>query len=118
LTIDGMHGTFRPSPTFRYSLQTFGWIKYLRKSLATSTFFAPFGIRPHALAALLGTGLPSLLRAKPIVTMSLYSCFLSKMATSVEIVPSRSITVVLAWKALLSSASFQLIALGGTKPSL
>jgi hypothetical protein len=69
--IDGIYGTFRPSPTFRYSLQTLGWIKYLRKSLATATFFAPFGISPQALAALLGTGLPSLLSARPIVTMSL-----------------------------------------------
>src|SRR5438552_19000375 len=32
------------------------------------------------------------------------------IATSVEIVPSRSMTICLAWKALLSSASFQLIA--------
>jgi hypothetical protein len=29
----------------------FGWIKYLRKSLATVTFFAPFGISPQALTA-------------------------------------------------------------------
>ena len=49
---------------------TFGWMKYFRKSLATSTFFAPFGIRPQALPARLGTGLPSLLSGRPIVTMS------------------------------------------------
>ena len=35
-------------------------------------------------------------------------------ATSVDSVPSTSMTMSLAWKALLSSASFQLIALGGT----
>jgi hypothetical protein len=50
--------------------------------------------------------------------MSSYSSLLTMIATSVEIEPSRSITIVLAWKALLSSASFQLIAPGGTKPSL
>ena len=36
------------------------------------------------------------------------------IATSVEIVPSKSITISLAWKALLSSASFQLTTPGGT----
>src|SRR3954447_13808215 len=40
------------------------------------------------------------------------------IATSLEIVPSRSMTIVFEWRASLSSASFQLIALGGTKPSL
>jgi hypothetical protein len=40
------------------------------------------------------------------------------IATSVEMVPSRSMAICLAWKALLSSASFQLIAPGGTNPSL
>ncbi len=52
----------------------------------------------------------------PWVTMSLKyhsGCF-SLTATSVDSVPSTSITMSLAWKALLSSASFQLIALGGT----
>src|ERR1700737_1366461 len=70
LTIDGMAGTRRASPVFRYSLQTFGWIKYLRKSFATVTFFAPFGIRPQTGPAWLGTGLPSLLSGSPIVTIS------------------------------------------------
>jgi hypothetical protein len=32
-------------------LQAFGWIKYLRKSLAAGMFFAPFGIRPQRLPA-------------------------------------------------------------------
>ena len=70
LTIDGIAGTLRPRPVFRYSLQTSGWIKYLRKSLAVSTFFAPFGISPQTLNAQLGTGLPSLLSANPHVTIS------------------------------------------------
>src|SRR6516162_1096535 len=118
LTTDGMHGTLRPSPTFRYSFTTFGSIKYVRNSFATATFFAPFGIRPQVVRAWLGTGLPSFESGRPIVTMSSYSSFLLKIATSVEIEPSRSMTIVLAWKALLSSASFQLMALGGTKPSL
>src|SRR6516165_6847911 len=118
LAIDGMHGTLRPSPTFRYSLQTFGWIRYLRNSFATVTFCAPLGISPQVVRAWLGTGLPAFDSGRPIVTMSSYSSFLLKIATSVEIEPSRSITIVLAWNALLSSASFQLIALGGTKPSL
>src|SRR6516225_4673634 len=118
LAIDGMHGTLRPSPTFKYSLQTLGWIRYLRNSFATVTFFAPFGIRPQVVRAWLVTGLPSFDIGRTIVTMSAYSSFLLKSATSVEIEPSRSITLVLASKALLSSASFQLIALGGTKPSL
>src|ERR1700756_5975133 len=76
LTIDGMHGTLRPSPAFRYSLTIFGSIKYLRNSFATATFFAPFGISPPVVRAWPGTGLPSLLSAKPIVTMSSYSDFL------------------------------------------
>ena len=46
-TIDRMDGMLRPRPVFRYSLVTFGCMRYLRKSLATSTFFAPFGIRPQ-----------------------------------------------------------------------
>jgi len=62
-------GMPRPSPVFSNSLLTFGWMKYFRKSLETSTFFAPFGIRLQALAAGLGTGLPSLLSARPIVTI-------------------------------------------------
>ena len=39
-----MAGSQRPSPPFRYSFITFGWIKYFMKSLATSTFLAPFGM--------------------------------------------------------------------------
>jgi hypothetical protein len=38
------------------------------------------------------------------IPTSSYSSFLLKIATSVEIEPSRSITIVLAWKALLSSS--------------
>src|SRR5215471_14188746 len=117
-TIDGMHGELRPSPAFKYSFTTFGSIRYLRNSFATATFLAPFGIRPQVVRAWLGTGLPAFESGRLIVTMSSYSSFLLKIATSVEIEPSMSITMVLAWKALLSSASFQLIALGGTKPSL
>ena len=65
LATDGMHGTLRPSPTFRYSLQTFGWIRYLRNSFATATFLAPFGIRPQVVRAWLGTGLPAFETAAP-----------------------------------------------------
>src|SRR5438105_3562546 len=54
-TTAGMHGTLRPSPTFRYSFTTFGWIKYLRNSFATATFCAPFGIRPQVVRAWLDT---------------------------------------------------------------
>jgi hypothetical protein len=39
-------------------------------------------------------------------------------ATSVEIVPSKSMTTSLAWKALLSSLSFQFSADGGMNPCL
>ncbi len=46
--------------------------------------------------------------------MSSYWSFSWIMATSVEIVPSRSMTNCFAWIALLSSASFQLSAPGGT----
>src|SRR5215472_12250740 len=68
-TIEGMHGIFRPSPVFSRSLLTLGWIIYLKKSLATVTFLAPFGTNRVLLVAWLGTGLPSLLSARPIVTM-------------------------------------------------
>jgi hypothetical protein len=64
-----MHGTLRPSPTFRYSFTTFGWIKYLRNSFATATLFAPFGIRPQVVRAWLGTGLLVFDSGRPIVTM-------------------------------------------------
>src|SRR4051812_25059422 len=67
LATDGIAVQLRPSPVFRYSLLTFGWMKYFRKSFATSTFFAPLGIRAQPLSALLGTGLPSLPSAKPMV---------------------------------------------------
>src|SRR4051794_17047245 len=117
-TIDFIAGILRPRPTLRYSLHTSGCIKNFRKSFATSTFFAPLGIIPPVLVTTLGIGFPSLLSGNPIVMMSSYSSFFLIIATSVEIEPSRSITIVLEWKALLSSASFQLMALGGTKPSL
>jgi hypothetical protein len=39
---------------------TFGWMKYLRNSLATVMFLAPFGISPCVTPTMLGTGLPAL----------------------------------------------------------
>jgi len=47
-----------------------GLDEIFRKSLATSIFFALFGINPQAEVACSGTGLPSLLSGRPVVTMS------------------------------------------------
>src|SRR5262249_847737 len=68
-TIDGMQGMLRPSPVFSRSFTTLGWMIYFTKSLATSTFLAPLGMRLQPAMAGLGTGLPSLLSASPIVTI-------------------------------------------------
>ena len=59
-TIDGIAGMLRPSPVFSYSLRTFGWIKYFRKSLATVDVFCPLrdqaarlgGLARHRLAVI------------------------------------------------------------------
>ncbi len=104
----------------RYLPLISGWIRYLAKSFATSTFFAPFGIIAQFDA---DTGvaicLPSLCSGGGMVSTSLYSSFcLRSIASSVDSVPSKSMTQSLEWNALLSSASFQLIELGGMKPSL
>ena len=49
-----------------------------------------------------------------MVSTSWYSSFcLRSIASSVDSVPSKSITHSFEWNALLSSASFQLIELGG-----
>src|SRR5262249_56253454 len=111
-----MGGSDRPSPVLTYSPTTSGWIQYFRSSLATVTFGAPLGIRPQLKPTWLTTGLPSLVSGKPCVAISWkYQSGCSALtATSVDSVPSTSITMSCAWKALLSSASFQLTALGGT----
>src|SRR6516165_5966106 len=101
-------------PRFQVFIVTFGWIRYFRKSLAPSTFFAPFGTKGPMTASCAGICLPALSSGKPIVTMSSYSSFLWYNATSGEIVPSMYAIICLAWNALLSSASFQLSAPGGT----
>src|SRR5260370_7041124 len=82
-------------------------------------FFAPFGIIVNAPPFWVTICLPLLSSGGGIVRTSLYSsfCFLS-IASSVDSVPSKSITQSLEWNALLSSASFQLIELGGICPSL
>src|SRR5215831_6281105 len=48
LTSEGIGGRKRPRPAFRYSFMTCGWIRYFMKSFATSTFFAPFGMKAAA----------------------------------------------------------------------
>ena len=82
--------------------------------MATATFFALFGMKAPAAPSSARIGLPSLSFGSFNVMTSLYFSFSWNIATSVEIVPSRSITICLAWKALLSSASFQFSAPGGT----
>ena len=113
MTSEGTAGSHRPSPSFKYSFVTFGWIMYFMKSLATSTPFAPFGMIAPPTPSSAGIGVPSFLFGSPIVVTWERSS-LSLIATSVEIVPSRSITNSFEWKALLSSASFQLSAPDGT----
>jgi hypothetical protein len=77
-------------------------------------FFAPFGMKAPLTVSGDGIGLPSLLLGKPSVTTSSYFSLSWYIASPVEIVPSRSMTICLAWKELLSSASLQSSAPGGT----
>ena len=94
---------------------TLGCIQYFMRSLATSTFFAPFGMKPPPAPTWAAIGWPSLPLGRPVVTTScIYACVSLIIASSVEIVPSKSTTNTFSWKALLSSASFQLNASGGT----
>ena len=91
----------------------------MAKSFATSTFAAPLGIIAQFTPNWLAICVPSLCSGGGMVSTSLYSSFcLRSIASSVDSVPSKSITQSLAWNALLSSASFQLTELGGMKPSL
>src|SRR6266851_4359593 len=60
LAVAGIGIAQRPSPPFKYSFSTSGWIAYFRNSSATSTFFAPLGMTgPNATVARIvasGTG--------------------------------------------------------------
>ena len=109
-----MTGSQRPSPPFRYSAWIFGSITYFAMSFPTSTFFAPFGMIMQLVPNCGFIRLPSLVSGRPRVMTSFSSsfCFLS-IASSVDKVPSKSMTHNFEWNALLSSASFQLIELGG-----
>src|SRR5579864_1666671 len=72
LAIPGIGIDQRPSPPLRYSFNTFGWIAYFRKSLATSTFFAPLGIAAPKIGIGLANGFPSLPSGIPRVKISSY----------------------------------------------
>ena len=82
--------------------------------MATGTFFAVLAMKAPATPSSARIGWPKLSLGSFSVTTSLYLSLSWIIATSVEMVPSRSITIALAWKALLSSASLQLSAPGGT----
>src|ERR1700723_2702542 len=107
LATDGIVGSQRPRPSFKKPFETSGLIRYVMNSLATSMLLAPLGMKAPPIPNSAVIGVPSFLFGKPIVVTSARSA-LSLIATSVEIVPSRSITNSFEWNALLSSASFQL----------
>ncbi len=83
-------------------------------SLATSGFFPVFGSMALTTPTAAGNGLPSLPSGRPSVAQFARSFGRWNIASSVEIVPSKSIRISFEWKALLSSESLQLIAPGGT----
>src|SRR5579862_9650187 len=86
----------------------------LEKSFATARFFAPFGITAKPTPKNPGITLPSLSSGRGwVMTLFSPSTSVDTIAISVDSVPSKSTTHSLEWNALLSSASFQLIELGG-----
>src|SRR5215469_6871246 len=95
-TIDVIGGSRRPSPPFRRAASTFGSIEYLRNSLATAMLGAPLGTTNACVPMTPATGLPSFESGRPRVRMSSYASLSLHSATSVEIVPSRSMTTSLA----------------------
>src|SRR5262249_10182060 len=101
-------------PRFQVFVRHLRLNQIFQELFGPSTFFAPFATKAPPTPSCDGICLPALSSGKPIVTMSLYSSFLWYSATSGEIVPSMYAIICLAWNALLSSASFQLSAPGGT----
>src|SRR5256712_12377807 len=114
LASDGMTGSQRPRPSATTSPMTFGWMKYLRNSLATVTFLAPFGISPLVYPTMLGIGFPASSVGEPgaalVTTSSAYhSRCLLLIASSARKGPTTAITLGLPWNAAFAAAALQLI---------